>query len=305
MPLESSVNGIFYTIDNQFRFHAIKAAIDSSPYKSYETKYLSYGRLCRNVPSLSCRNKLYLLSGLNWIEGVFCDALFGSSSEKVFHFIANTERFFVRKNERYHISERVRSDLAKVAEHMSHVGMGSIREKAIQLWTDRRSQIETTILDLERAYKIAVERADKLARKQKESAAYLRVVERRGLKNSKQKKSVYINPSKKSNGPAIAMLAILAFIGFGMSTTLESDMGFISFGSGMIAFLIALILLPGWLKLRRAKHLANRPLTPDSPDFVRRETSNITHALQDEEVAIEDIKREIDRSRLQLQYSLV
>jgi|GEM_PF-936192 len=295
-----------FKIDERFRRDALESNLDSPIYKSYETDYLAYGRLCRNVPSQPCRNKLYLLSSLNWIEGIFCDALFGNASEKVFHFIANSERLFVRKNDHYHISERIRSDLAKTADRMSHIGMGSIRDKAVQLWTDRRNQIETTILDLERAYKIAIERADKLSRKQQETNAYLRVVEKKEpTAESVAPKPIRVNPTQKSNGPTIAILSGIGIAGIGAAFVLGENLQTIAAGSGAIALLIAAIIFPGWLRLRQAKQFANQRFAPDSADFLRRESSNLLHSLQAEEVAIDDLKRDLERAKLQLEYSLI
>lgn len=173
-----SSTGKSLVLSDALRCVAINRFADSSDLQTYAKKWTPMGRVVRNVPSRSQRSKLLLLSGLFWIDAALCKNLFGEQAEKILPFITETPLVFNRQKECYRISERLRSDLQKSAQLMSHPGLGIVLKKASKLWAETQEKLNAQIAELEAKIESQQGEINNLARKQSETQAQIRIHER-------------------------------------------------------------------------------------------------------------------------------
>ncbi len=171
-------NGKSLAISEALRCEAIARFHDNLKFQSYANTWNPMGRVCRNIPSRNDRAKLFLLSGLLWIDSQLCDDLFKDQSSKILPFITESAQIFTHQGERYCLSERFRKDLRKAAIALNHPGANIVFKKANTLWEERQAQIAEALSDVESKIENCQLQIDELTHKQREVIAHIRIHER-------------------------------------------------------------------------------------------------------------------------------
>ncbi len=176
--ITTHANGKSLSLNEALRCEAIARFHDNPKFKSYANAWKPMGRLCRNIPSRNDRAKLFLLSGLLWIDSQLCVDLFKDQSSKILPFITESAQIFARQGERYSLSERFRNDLRTAAIALNHPGVGVVFKKANALWEERQAQISESLSEVESKIESCQLLIDELSHKQREVIAHIRIHER-------------------------------------------------------------------------------------------------------------------------------
>lgn len=295
-PAEAD-GGKAYALSREFRQAALAGAYDREAFQPFKDRFLPYGRFARNVPSKASRLKLLMLSPLNWIDHECCAALFENQAAKVEEFLEKEPRLFIRREGRFRVSERIRDDLQAVADNMGSAAAAAIREKAAELWAVKRERLEKEIEEMERTIKETMDEVHRISRKQNETEAYLRVME----KKARATHSSVRQDGEKPYG-AIAITLFVAAIGLfvaGQSNEYPGNLGFLI---GSIAALCSgLGLLPSWSKQRKARLGAGSP----SSVHLRQENVELSRQHQSMEGELADLQRAHKAKQRLLQFSYV
>lgn len=186
-----SSTGKALALPDSLRAEALRRFIGRDELKEFTKAWMPMAHVTHVAPNRTDRSKLLLLSGIHWIDTAFCSKLFGEQSGKIIPFFtADAELYFNRKQERYRISERLRSELQKAATSLGHPGMGVVRKKATLIWEKHLEELNEKLQNLDSRTEQLQGQLRNQTSKQKEILAQLRIHER-SVKDSS-------NPPQKS-----------------------------------------------------------------------------------------------------------
>jgi len=176
-----SSSGKAFALSDALRAEALRRFAKRDELKAFSKTWTPMARITHTVPNRTERSKLLLLSGVFWIDEPFCKSLFGEQAQKITPFIADpTSKFFNRKQDRYRISERLRSDLQRSAERLGHPGMGVVQKKAAQIWEKRCEALKRSLEEMESESEEIRGELHSHTSKQKEIHTQIRLQERDG-----------------------------------------------------------------------------------------------------------------------------
>ncbi len=303
LPIEETDDGNAYSIDDNFRWVAIEKARSEKEFKTYRNRWAPYGRVVRNTSSKACRSKLALLSGLNWMDTELCSELFDEKTIKVQELIENKGEYFIRKENRFRITDFLRRDLNKIALNLHPAGSDSIHDQALELWEKQKIRIKKKIEDAKRAIKIVQEEIHKLTRKQIETNAHLRAMKKKEAKGEAVYPEVPVRKENGFRGPLIFSMFFISLVAFASGMVSNFPSPIISVAAGLIALFVGIALIPGWKK--------NQPLKKEygmittSSGIPIRGNLEMTRKIREREIALEELQNELARLNEELSYSYI
>lgn len=297
---EQTVNGL--RLDDSVRLAAINSIEESPNFREAEKRWLPYARLVRNVPSHADRSRLYLLSGLEWIDGDMHDALFGENAEEISILLREKECYFAGRKRFTHVSGILRQDLKTTADNLCHQGSHAIYQRAAKIWEDRETYLQDKLQDLGNSLAVLQERLHVIHAKHAQLTVLIKRFQKNGtpIPNEPDPRLV-----RGKNGLFIALLALLA-VGSALSgVSLKMPISLLAFVTSGAAAISALALVPGWRLQAAAKRSHKRAQIKDSPEYLKRENNELIRRMQENQTAYDDLQREIAIAKEELEYNYV
>ena len=303
-PLQRSTDRHYFQLPDSFRKATLSAAGNLPEFKEYRRKWAPLAHLSHNMPSKSDRAKLLMLSGLLWMDDGLCRQLFKEKADRVMDFVVNSPLYFNRDQERYRVSERLRDDLVKVANNMGHVGVGSIRTAATELWAEKASAIRGRIETLEGELATEQDAVSALVRKHTENEAHIRIQERKSASEEKQQTTAS-QTNERTKGPTVLILLTLSAVFVWATYLLEFPANLAALVGALASLSIGLAYIPSWRAQIKARDQAQQSRIAKSPAVMKKRGQEITYKIQDRESRIDNLRDEIEEARKLLDYPYV
>ncbi len=254
-------------------------------------------QLERNLPAKAVRSKMLLVAGLLWIDAPLCKALFGEQASRIMAFIAENDKLFYRRGDRFCAADRFREQLRKAATQMGHIGVGAILRKATDLWTRRRDELEARSAALEAKLEQLQQAATAATRKQTENAAQIRTLERSKPGAAAYSDSVAQAARQPSKSPLLIILVAGSIVSFAVAAGAPSPYKVAAIVAAIASLGASLAILPGWLAHRKALAIAGQAELRNSPEFLRKASLETAQEIRSVEDQIDQLKLDIEEQK--------
>ncbi len=302
IPLQVSNSGKSYTLPDEFRLTAISSIRESSEFRSAENRWLPYARLLRNVPDSSDRSNLYYVAGMKWIDGDRYKDLFEERAEYLSNFIEANDALFAKRKMYAHVSQRIQNDLLFTAENLRHKGITRVKPRVESIWKQRQEWLSERIEDLQKSAKLVQERLQTLQGKHSQVSILLKRFQANGT-------PVPSSPAKGlengKNGLYMSLLILFSVVSAIIGIYQESPLNVVGFFGSFSSLIASLFLIPGWKLQRSAKESVKRSKIKNSPEYLRKENSDLIQQIQENESAYDELSREIAIAKEDLNFEYV
>jgi len=289
-------------LDDSVRLAAINSIEESPNFREAEQRWLPYARLVRNVPSHADRSRLYLLSGLEWIDGDRHDALFGENTEEISALLREKECYFAARKRFTHVSGVLGQDLKTTANNLCHQGSHAIYQRAARIWEDRETYLQNKLQDLGNSLTVLLERLHVIQAQHTQVTILIKRFKKNGtlIPNEPDPQLV-----RGKNGLYISLLVLLAVGSMLAGVSLETPISLLAFVASGVATISALALAPGWRLQAAAKRYHKLAQIKGSPEYLKRKNNELIRRMQENQTAYDGLQREIAIAKEELEYNYV
>ena len=297
---EQTENGLRF--DDSIRLAAINSIEESRRFREAEQRWLPYARLVRNVPSHADRSSLYLLSGLEWIDGDKHKTLFGQNAEDITNLLNEKKCYFAERKRFTRISGVLRRDLETTAGNIGHGGSKDIDQRAAKIWETREAYLQDKLEVLGKSLALVQERLHVIQTKYTQVSVLIKRFQKNGtpIPNEPEPKLV-----RGKNSLYLTLLTLIATGTAATGLSLEMPASVLAFVASGAAAVSSLALVPGWRLQAAAKRSHKRSQIKDSPEYLKRENNELIRRMQENQTAYDDLQREISMAKEELEYHYV
>lgn len=297
---EQTGNGL--RIDDSVRLAAINSIEESPSFREAEQRWLPYARLVRNVPSHADRSRLYLLSGLEWIDEDKSETLFQENADEISKLLSEKECYFAGRKRFTHVSGVLRQDLKTTADNISHDGSKEIHQRAARMWESRETYLKDHLESLNKSLTGVQERLHVIQAKHTQVTILIKRFQKNGtlIPNEPDPQLV-----RGKNSLYISLLMLLGVGSAVSGISLEMPISALAFVASGLAAISALALIPGWKLQAAAKRSHKRAQIKDSPEYLKRGNNELILRMQKNQTAYDHLQREISIAKEELEYNYV